>query len=69
MPRIGHIEQAFHIFGYLKAHLKRKLCFYPVHPDINENRFQQCDWEDFYRDAEEAIPGNIPVARGNFMLT
>ena len=69
MPRVGHLKQAFHIFGYLKAHPKRKLGFNPAHPAINENRFQKCDWTEFFRDTEEAIPGNMTVARGNFMLT
>ena len=36
MPRFGHLEQAFHIFRYLKAHPKRKLGFDPAHPSINE---------------------------------
>ena len=40
MPRVGHLEQAYHIFGYLKAHPKRKLVFDPEHTAINENRFQ-----------------------------
>jgi hypothetical protein len=43
MPRVGHLEQALHIFGYLKTHPKRKLAFDPAHPAINENRFQKCD--------------------------
>jgi hypothetical protein len=69
MPRVGHLEQALHIFGYLKLHPKRKLAFDPAHPAINENRFQQCDWTEFYREAEEAIPGNMPKPRGNGMST
>jgi hypothetical protein len=69
MPREGHLEQAFHIFGYLKMHPKRKLGFDPSHPDIPENRFRKCDWSEFYRDAEEAIPGNMPKPRGNIMST
>jgi hypothetical protein len=69
MPRVGHLEQAFHIFGYLKTHPKRKLAFNPAHPDIKEDRFQRCDWTEFYRDAEEAIPGNMPKPRGNLMTT
>jgi hypothetical protein len=69
MPRVGHLEQAFHIFGYLKTHPKRKLAFDPAHPDIKEDRFQRCDWTEFYRDAEEAIPGNMPKPRGNLMTT
>ena len=52
MPRVGHLKQAFHIFGYLKAHPKRKLGFDPAHPAINENRFQKCDWTEFYRYTE-----------------
>ena len=53
----------------MKAHPKRKLVFDPAHPAINKNRFQKFDWTEFYRDAEEAIIGNMPVARGNFMST
>ena len=38
MPRVGHLEQAYHIFGYLKANPKRKLVFDPEHTAINEDR-------------------------------
>jgi hypothetical protein len=27
MPRAGHLEQAIHVFGYLKTHPKTKLAF------------------------------------------
>jgi hypothetical protein len=69
MPQVGHLEQAFHIIGYLKTHPKRKIGFDPSHPEINEKRFQKCDWEEFYRDAEEAIPENKPEPRGKSMST
>ena len=49
--------------------MKRKLVFDPDHLAINENRLHQCDWEEFYSDTDESIPGNIPVARGNFIST
>jgi hypothetical protein len=68
-PREGHLEQALHIFGYLKEHPKRKLAFDPSHPEIDERRFRKCDWTEFYRDAEEAIPGNMPKPRGNSVTT
>ena len=35
MNQVGHLKQAFHIFGYLNAHSKRKLGFDPTHPAIN----------------------------------
>jgi hypothetical protein len=51
VPRAGHLEQAFHVFGHLKMHPKRKLAFDPAHPSMQENRFQPCDWTEFYTDA------------------
>ena len=52
MPQVGHIEKANNIFGYLKAHPKRKLGFDPAYTDINKNRLQQCEWTEFYRDSK-----------------
>jgi hypothetical protein len=60
MPRIGHLEELLHIFGYLKLRPKRKLAFDPDYPMINERQFKQCNWYNFYRDAKEAIPGDMP---------
>ena len=36
-PRIGHLEQVFHIFGYLKDSSKRKLGFDHFHLKIYIN--------------------------------
>ena len=69
MPQVRHLEQAFHILGYSKGHPNRKLGCDPAHPAIDENRFQQYDWTDFYRDAKYSIQGNMPAARGKFMWT
>ena len=69
IPQDGQLKKAFNIIGYLKANPKSKLGFKPAHPDTNKNRFHQNDWAEFYRDAEEAILGNIPVATGKFMST
>ena len=65
LPRAGHLEQVYHIFGYLKQSPRRRLFFDPDYPRISENRFQEYDWEDFYRDAEEEIPSDAPEARGH----
>jgi hypothetical protein len=65
-PRLGHLEQVFHIFAYLKKHLEKStMVFDDKIPTINQAGFKECDWKDFYQDAQEAIPLNAPVARGN----
>jgi hypothetical protein len=69
LPRIGHLERLYQMFGYLKLHPKRKLAFDSQHPKIDERRFKQHDWYDFYRDATEAIPRDMPTPRGNTMST
>ena len=69
MPRMGHLDQVYHIFGYLKHNPKRKLAFDPTQPDISEKLFTEYEWFDFYRDAEEAVPGDMPEPLGNGMTT
>ena len=64
LPRWGHLQQVFHIFGYLKNSPRRRLYYDPDHPNISEDRFARHDWEEFYRDAEEEIPLDAPEPRG-----
>ena len=68
-PRIGHLEQVFHIFGYLKDSSKRKLVFDPGHPKIDINRFRRFEWQGFYRGVKETIPPNTPKPRDNSVST
>ena len=63
-PRIGHLQQIYHIFGYLKQKPKRKIGFDPTEPLILEKLFKEYDWQDFYRDAKEAIPKDVHTPRG-----
>ena len=69
LPREGHLEQVIHMFGYLKSHKKFRLMFDSDHPQISLTRFKSYDWFDFYRDAKEKIPGNMPEPRGVPMST
>ena len=66
-PRLGHLEAAYHIFGYLKKHLDMgRLAFDPKAPDINEQHFyNNADWKEFYGDVEEELPPNMPEPRGH----
>ena len=64
LPREGHLEQVLHIVGYLKSHPKFRLSFDAAKPRVNEKWFQTYDWIDFYRDAKEPMPPDIPEPRG-----
>ena len=64
LPREGHLEQALHIVGYLKANPKFRLLFDSSRPRTNEKWFMKYDWFDFYRDAKEPIPPDMPEPRG-----
>ena len=64
LPREGHLEQVLHIYGYLKQKKKLRIAFDPDDPQISPDRFKKYDWEEFYRDAKEDIPPNMPKARG-----
>jgi hypothetical protein len=61
LPSKGHLQQVYHIFGYVKAR--------PFHPNIDESRFVKCDWHDFYLGAAEPIPGEAPEPHGNLVST
>ena len=63
MPRVGHIQAVYRVFGYLKQVPKRKLYFDPMKPMIAEDIFHKFGWEDFYPDACEPIPLYIPIPR------
>jgi hypothetical protein len=62
--RQGHLEQTFHIFAYLKTHLRSTMVFDDTMPTYRSKRFVRCDWSEFYPDAAEAIPTNMPQPRG-----
>lgn len=63
-PRLGHLEEVYHIFGYLKQTGKRTIYLDPDDPSIAESRFTKFDWVDFYKDYQEAIPIDAPEPRG-----
>jgi hypothetical protein len=69
MPREGHLEQAFRIFAYLKAHDRSTLVFDDTYPDYTGSNFPVCDWSEFYPDSQEAIPPNASEPRGKAVIT
>ena len=65
-PRWGHLQQVLHIFGYLKKYNKSKMVFDETMPTFEDtSSFSDSDWSEYYPDAREAIPLDMPEARGN----
>ena len=71
LPRIGHLQQLFHIFAYLKQRHNAEMVFDPSTPDIDMNMFPKQDWSYTpYGNAKEVIPPNIPKPRSlGFTMT
>ncbi len=67
-PRVGHLDQLFHIFAYLKLHSRSRIVMDPTKPMVDERQFTQMDWTTFYPNAREQIPPNAPMPRGNSIL-
>jgi hypothetical protein len=64
-PHIGHLEQVFHIFTYLKHHEQPTLVFDPNYIQRDETQFLQHDWQGFYKGTTEAVHPNAPEPKGN----
>ena len=69
LPHIGHLEQVYHIFGYLKGASKQRIFLDLQHPDVDKRSFTKYDWTDFYRDADERVPSDMPPPRGRAVST
>ena len=67
-PRQGHLNQVYRMFAYLKAHDRSQIVLDASRPKVDESRFHQADWHEFYHDAQEAIPPNAPEAHGNSVI-
>jgi hypothetical protein len=63
-PREGHLQQVFHIYGYLKKHKRSTMVFDDSEPSFDPKCFRKCDWSKFYPNAEDLIPPNMPEPRG-----
>jgi hypothetical protein len=63
-PRQGHLEAIYYIYGYLKSHNRSTMVFDSSYLFWNDTDFMLFDWTDFYKDATEEIPSNVPTPRG-----
>lgn len=64
-PREGHVAAMKRVFGYLKKFNKGQLTVDPRLPDHSILDHSTADsWNEYYPDAEEELPHNMPVPRG-----
>jgi hypothetical protein len=68
-PHEGDLQQAFHVFTYLKKHARSQMVSDKTVLAIDQSHFQVVDWSEFYPDAEEAIPRDSPEPRGVSIVT
>jgi hypothetical protein len=67
LPRVGHLEQVFHIFAHLKKYHNTEIVYNPSDPVIDEAQFDAKDWassEFGHLDGVEELPPNMPEPRG-----
>ena len=65
LPRVGHLDQAFRIFAYLKNKHNAEIVFDPSEPDIDDTHFEKQDWKNtVYGEGEEELPPNARTPRG-----
>ena len=62
---MGRLDQAFHVFRYLKRNKKAFLVFDDSYVNWDESGFQKKDWSEFYCDAKENIPPNALQPRSH----
>ena len=64
-PRLGHLQAAFRVFGYLRHTHKKQIVIDPQPLDWSNFHSDHYDtWKEFYPDAEEELPPNMPTAKG-----
>ena len=65
IPREGHVKRMINLFGYLKTRPDGKIICDPQYPDHTKHMMNtKVDWSDFYPDAEEELPPDMPVPYG-----
>jgi hypothetical protein len=64
-PRSGHLKDVKRILAYLKTFPKGRLIVDAAYPDYSLYLVEDHpNWKDFYPDAGEEIPNNLPMSKG-----
>jgi hypothetical protein len=69
-PRVGHLKQALHIVAYCCHHEQSNIVLDDTVPDLSSiAEFTEADWGEYYPDAKEPTPANMPKPRGKPVTT
>jgi hypothetical protein len=63
-PRKGHLDALIRVFGYVKKHPDGRIIVDPKPPDTSTYTFTPHNWTEFYPDAAEEIPPDMPTPKG-----
>ena len=63
-PRKGHLLAMLHVFAYLMHYPRSKMVFDSARKNIKMRSCDPSAWKDFYYDAKEPIPADMPEPRG-----
>ena len=64
-PREGHLKAMKRVFGYLKKFYKGRIIIDNTYPDHSKYEAVTYEnWQEFYPDASEDIPPDMPTPRG-----
>ena len=53
-----------HFIAHVGQRYDSRLLYDPSYLEIDSSDFKKCDWSEFYMDAKEAIPMNMPKPQG-----
>ena len=65
LPRVGHLEAAYHIFAYLMKHEASRIIFDSTDQEPADPKYHKPDWSAFYENLEEELPPKMPEPLGN----
>jgi hypothetical protein len=71
LPCVGHLNEVFHMFAYLKAHSNTELVFDRTPVDFDRNLFERQDWSYSpygYEGLLETLPEGMLTPHGSSMM-
>ena len=59
-PREGHLNAVVHVMAHVGVRYDSRLVYDSLYSAIDHSVYKKCDWSEFYGDAKDAIPVNVP---------